>query len=350
MTSAGVAAARSAAAGHRSSHSRQTGSTRATGVCWSITSLTNTAQASMPGRRHGRSRAAVAYQSTMAVPVDAPAMDAPPVGAPRVDAPLTEPPVVWVTESQCAARGGGRGAAAPPGRAGSTTVPGVLHPVGKLPAAVYWRRRLVLLVVVLAVLGGGGWFGYLLVTRHLAHASAASAGTTAASPTGTPALEQVVPSIVALRTPSPPPPTTAKRSAPAAPAPTPGGPCTDAMISVAVRAPATAAVGSKPTFELVVTNTSPVPCVRTLDKGQQELALADAAGHRVWGSNDCFPEASSDTRTLAPHAAVAFPVVWGGLTSEPTCAVARVRPPPGAYALHGRLATKVSAAVPLRLV
>ena len=76
------------------------------------------------------------------------------------------------------------------------------------------------------------------------------------------------------------------------------------MLGVAVRAPPSAAVGSKPTFTLVVTNSSPVPCVRALDKGLQELVLLDAAGHRVWGSNDCFPEASSDRRTLAPGEAV----------------------------------------------
>jgi hypothetical protein len=226
----------------------------------------------------------------------------------------------------------------------------VLHPVGNLPAAVYWRRRLVLLAVLLAVLGGAGWGGYLLVSRHAAGASAAAAATTTASPTETPALEQVVPSIARLRTPTAPPTTTAAtRTAPAAPAPTPGSPCTDAMIGLAVRAPATAVIGSKPTFVLVVTNTSRVPCVRTLDKGQQELVMADTAGHRVWGSNDCFPEAGSDTRTLPPGVPVSFPVVWGGLTSAPGCTAARLQPGPGAYVLRGRLATKLSPAVPIRL-
>jgi hypothetical protein len=244
----------------------------------------------------------------------------------------------------------GSGAPGPPGRAASTTVPGVLHPVGTLPAAVYWRRRLVLLVVLLVVLGGAGWFGYALWSRHLASASAAAAVTSAANLTGTPALEQVVPSLVTLRTPSAPPTTAPKRtSAPLAPAPKPGGPCSDAMISLAVRAPAAVVAASKPTFDLVVTNTSPVPCVRTLDKAQQELLLLDSAGHRVWGSNDCFPAASSDTRTLVPRVAVAFPVIWGGLTSEPTCAAPRTQPKPGAYVLRGRLATKTSPNVPIRL-
>lgn len=225
----------------------------------------------------------------------------------------------------------------------------MLHPVGKLPAAVYWRRRLVLLGVVLAVLAGGGWFGFLLVSRHLTSASAAAAATTAAAPTETPALERVVPSIVSLRTPSAPAATTAKAISPAAPAPKPGGPCTDAMIGVSVHAPASVPVGSKPTFQLVVTNTSPVPCVRTLDKGQQEIVLLDAAGHRVWGSNDCFPEASTDTRTLPPKVSVSFAVVWGGLTSRPGCAAPRTPPAAGAYILRGRLATKMSPDVPIRL-
>src|SRR3712207_8739292 len=50
----------------------------------------------------------------------------------------------------------------------------------------------------------------------------------------------------------------------------------------------------------------------------------------------------SDTRTLAPGESVAFPLVWGGLTSEPTCTAARTAPAPGQYALRGRLDTKTS--------
>ena len=131
--------------------------------------------------------------------------------------------------------------------------------------------------------------------------------------------------------------------------PAAGDPCTDDMISLEVRTPPTVAPGSKPTFELLVANVSAVPCVRTLDKGLQELQLFDSAGTRVWGSNDCFPEASADTRTLAPGEVVAFPVVWGGLTSEPNCAAARSTPAVGAYALRGRLDSKTSADAPLTI-
>jgi len=116
-----------------------------------------------------------------------------------------------------------------------------------------------------------------------------------------------------------------------------------------VHTPGTAAVGSKPTFELLVSNVSAVPCVRALDKGLQELQLLDSAGNRIWGSNDCFPEASADPRTLAPGETVTIPIVWGGLTSEPTCTAPRSNPPAGNYVVRGRLDTKASPDAPLTL-
>ena len=122
------------------------------------------------------------------------------------------------------------------------------------------------------------------------------------------------------------------------------------MIDVQVRPdPASTPVGSKPTFDLVVTNVSPVACVRTLDKGLQEIVLIDAGGNRVWGSNDCFPEASSDVRTLQPGEAVQFPVLWSGLSSAPGCTGDRSTPPPGSYVLRGRLDTKTSLDAPFTL-
>ena len=231
----------------------------------------------------------------------------------------------------------------------------MLHPVGKLPAAVYWRRRLTVLSLLLAVLAGAGYLGFVLLSRGGADATAAAAASTASarSPVRLPALERVVPSFGSLSTPTPPAVLEAEAEAEptqaAAPAPAPGGTCSDDMIGLEVRTPPVVALGSKPTFELLVVNVSDVPCVRTLDKGLQELLLLDGAGARVWGSNDCFPEASTDSRTLAPGETVAFPVLWGGLTSEPTCTAARAAPPAGAYLLRGRLDTKTSADVPLTL-
>jgi hypothetical protein len=224
----------------------------------------------------------------------------------------------------------------------------VLHPVGELSAAVYWRRRLTVLAVLLAILGGLGWLGFALLSGGDDDAAAASARS-AGPAVRLPALERVVPTFDSVSTPTPPAVPVPEAPPPAPPAPAPGDPCSDDMISVEVRTPPTVAVGSKPTFELLVTNVSGVPCVRTLDKGLHEFLLFDAAGTRVWGSNDCFPEAGADTRTLAPGEVVTFPVVWGGLTSEPACAAPRVTPAAGAYVLRGRLDTKTSADVPLTL-
>ena len=228
----------------------------------------------------------------------------------------------------------------------------MLHPVGPLPAAVYWRRRLVVLGLLLAVLGGLGWLTVSLLAGR-SEAGSATAGD-AAQPTELPALERVVPPVSGLRTPgtttaTPPVVDTPPAAAPVPVAPAPGGPCPDDVLGLEVRTPGQVAVGSKPTLELVVVNTSPVPCVRALDKELQELVMADASGARVWGSNDCFPESSDDPRTLQPGETVVVPIVWGGLTSEPTCTAPRTTPAPGSYVVRGRLDTKVSADAPLVL-
>ncbi|WP_369140619.1 MucR family transcriptional regulator [Modestobacter versicolor] len=216
----------------------------------------------------------------------------------------------------------------------------MLHPVGPLPTAVYWRRRLLVLVGVVGVLGGGGWLGATVATGGTSPDDPVVAGATGAAPE--PALEQVVPSLAAVQVPTrgPVDPGTAE---PAAAGRVSGGACGDDMISVGVRAnPSSTAVGSKPTFDLVVTNTSAVPCVRTLDKGLQEIVLLDGSGNRVWGSNDCYPEASSDQRTLQPGESVVFPVLWSGLSSAPGCAAARTTPGAGSYVLRGRLDAAIS--------
>ncbi|WP_091537587.1 MucR family transcriptional regulator [Modestobacter sp. DSM 44400] len=233
----------------------------------------------------------------------------------------------------------------------------MLHPVGPQPAAVYWRRRAVLLGLVVAVLVGGGWLAVAAATGPGSDTSVAAAATReAGSSAATPSLEQVVPSLAAVQVPTPAPSSTpapvpdTTPAPPAAPALVDGGPCTDDMISVDVRPSApTVAVGDKPTLVLVVTNTSPVSCTRALDKGLQEIVLLDGGGGRVWGSNDCFPESSSDVRPLPAGQAVDFPIIWGGLTSEPTCTAPRVAPAPGTYVLRGRLDTKLSADAALNL-
>jgi hypothetical protein len=228
----------------------------------------------------------------------------------------------------------------------------VLHPVGPLPAAVYWRRRLLALVGTVGVLGGGGWLGMAVATGGTEQPGVA-AGARTQEPSAVPALDQVLPSPASVQVPTAAP--TRTSTAPSTPEPQPagpaaGGPCSDDMIAVDVRPQtASAPVGGKPTFDLVVTNVSPVACVRVLDKGLQEIVLLDGAGGRVWGSNDCFPETTADQRTLQPGESAVFPVLWSGLSSAPGCAAERVTPPPGDYVLRGRLDTKPSADAPFTL-
>ncbi|SNS72065.1 hypothetical protein SAMN04488107_3554 [Geodermatophilus saharensis] len=225
----------------------------------------------------------------------------------------------------------------------------MLHPVGPLPAAVYWRRRLLVLLVLLVVLGGGGWLGVSLLTGS-GDTAAAAGSAASSSPVGTPALDRVVPSLAGVQTPTPPPSTTPPApQPPAPPAQEAGAPCGDDVVALEVRTPGSAPSGSAPVLELVVTNTAAVPCTRVLDKQLQEMVLLDAAGARLWGSNDCQPETSSDTRTLAPGEQVVFPLTWSGLTSEPTCTAARVPVAPGSYVVRARLDTKTSPDAPLQI-
>jgi hypothetical protein len=229
----------------------------------------------------------------------------------------------------------------------AVTVRAVLHPVGPLSAAVYWRRRVMVLTLLVAVLGGGGWLGYAAATGSNWRSFTEAAATTTPPPIGTPELEQVVPSLASVRIPTGAATTAdAEASTPAARSTTPSAgpvPCTDDVIRVDVRLPGRVAPGAKPIFELRVANPTHTPCVRVVDKGLQELVILDRAGKRLWGSNDCFPEANHDTRTLAPGEIVSFPVIWSGLTSEPGCAGARVPLLPGAYVVRGRLDTKTTA-------
>ncbi|MGY1806147.1 MucR family transcriptional regulator [Blastococcus sp. SYSU D00669] len=214
----------------------------------------------------------------------------------------------------------------------------MLHPVGPLPAAVYWRRRALVLTLLVSVLGGGGWVGHALATGRFDEGTTTASSTRPApSEPPEPALEQVVPSSVSVLLPGTTPIAPQETGAPAAPEA-----CADAVLAVEVRTPGTAPAGAQATFELVVTNTQATPCVRPLDKQLQEIVLLDAAGARLWGSNDCIPETSSDLRTLAPGEAVSFPVVWSGLTSEPTCTAPRVPPPPGSYVVRARMDTAIS--------
>jgi hypothetical protein len=208
----------------------------------------------------------------------------------------------------------------------------VLHPVGPLPAAIYWRRRALVLTLLLSLCGGGGWLGYALHSRPAGAATTLVAASTAPlRPAPSPALERVTPAVADVLLPPR------------------YGRCADAVIAVRVTAPPTVPAGTPATFGLVVTNTSTSPCLRALDRGLQEVALLDAAGTRVWDSNDCVPLTGSDDRTLTPRQPVSLPMRWNGLTSDPHCAAPPSPPAPGTYVLRARLDTVVAPGIPLSL-
>jgi hypothetical protein len=243
----------------------------------------------------------------------------------------------------------------------------VLHPVGPLPASVYWRRRALALAGVVAVLvtlgsalGGGDG-------RPAAGAPAGGdQSTSPAAPTGTATGSPAEPTPSDSPTGTPPPveqsggepdpgavgggdpgvATTAGQ--PSATSADPG-PCRDSALRLTVQ-PVTPAypVGDMPVIALTVQNVSTATCARDLGPAQQEVLLY-AGTTRLWSSNDCYPGGSRDVQALLPRERATFSVRWSGLSSKPRCAGTRTRVGPGRYRLVGRLGTLRSAAGTLTL-
>jgi hypothetical protein len=242
----------------------------------------------------------------------------------------------------------------------------VLHPVGPLPAPVYWRRRayaaaavLVLLVlgwVALPPGGGGGDRGPATVAAtsfpsagsepptSLAAAPPANdpgrtgdggSGGTAGSGSGIGGGAESAGAAT--------PRTTATATAVASEA------CPDRYLALRVEAgQPTYQVGESPRVNLTVRNVSSEACVRDVGAAQQEVVLM-AKTTRLWSSNDCYPEGEKELRLLPPGGSANFSVVWSGLSSRPRCAGERVRVSAGRYQLVARLGTLVSRRAPLVL-
>jgi hypothetical protein len=128
-------------------------------------------------------------------------------------------------------------------------------------------------------------------------------------------------------------------------------PCTNAMIGVTAEIDQPVhTVGQHPVFRLVITDTSPQPCVRDLDSSRQEIVVWSGDGKvRLWSSNDCGNSGRPDLRTLVPGQPVVFAVTWAGRTSAPGCALPRTVVPAGNYRLVSRLDGDTSPATLFRL-
>lgn len=242
----------------------------------------------------------------------------------------------------------------------AATVVRVLHPVGSLPASVYWRRRAVafaglvaVLLLIWAVLPGGGdgrpqpAAAVGSPTPSLASDEPTSpdpSGLTASPVPNDPGRAADADGSATSGSGTPAAPTTAQ------PAPQPAAkPCTDKQLQLSV-SPAQPAyvVGQAPVLRLQVRNVSPVPCTRDLGAALQEVLVYRGAT-RLWSSNDCYPEGQRNVETMRPGVAETFPVTWSGLTSQPKCAGARTPVGAGSYELVGRLGTLVSARSPMAL-
>jgi len=229
----------------------------------------------------------------------------------------------------------------------------VLHPVGPLPASVYWRRRAAALAAVVAALLAG-WF---------ALGGGDSSPKTAAA-VGSPTPSGGLPSSLAATPPagdrggsgdtggSAGEPATSITAAGTTSAPPPGPPqpCADGALQLRVLPERPAyEVSQQPVIDLVVRNVSAVACVRDLGAAYQEVLLYDGLNRRLWSSNDCYPGGTKDPQVLGPGDSASFSVTWSGLSSRPRCAGERVRVGPGSYSLLGRLGTLVSKRAPIRL-
>jgi hypothetical protein len=228
----------------------------------------------------------------------------------------------------------------------------VLHPVGPLPASVYWRRRMLVSATVVFVLllgwmalSGGG--DSPRDTAAAVGSSTPSGGTPTSLAATPPAGDRGGAGGGAgpAETAAAPDPTPARSSAPPPPQP-----CTDSALQLRVLPERPAyRVGEEPVLDLVVRNVSTVACVRDLGAAHQEVLLYDGRNRRLWSSNDCYPGGTKDPQVLGPGDSASFSVTWSGLSSRPKCAGDRVRVAAGSYTLLGRLGTLVSRRSPIRL-
>lgn len=242
----------------------------------------------------------------------------------------------------------------------------MLHPVGPLPASVYWRRRAVafaavvgLLLLFWAVLPGGGDGGgdraaavgspspsAPATGSDSADASVDPGGLTASPATNDPGRAADTDGSAAGGSGTAPAPTSRQP----APQPTPAPkPCPDAVLRLVV-SPAQPAylVGQAPVLRLQVRNVGTVACTRDLGAALQEVLLYHGTT-RLWSSNDCYPEGERDVEVMQPGVLRSFSVTWSGLSSQPRCAGTRTRVGAGTYALVARLGSLTSPRAPLTL-
>ncbi len=225
----------------------------------------------------------------------------------------------------------------------------VLRPVGPEPAAVYWRRRLVVLLaaaaVVLLLVGGvramtGGGADDASAT---AAESAAKDSEAARDPGSVPGKDggkdggkdaKAQPGTTATAGASAtggPASPTQQSQAPGAAA------CTAKSLQVTATADASSyAKGATPTLGLLIRNVGKEDC--SLDAGSAAVELLIVSGKdRIWSSDDCQKDGTSNVQVLKPGAELASSVKWPMQRSAAGCPADLPAPGAGTYQLTGRV-------------
>lgn len=224
----------------------------------------------------------------------------------------------------------------------------MLHPVGKLPARVYWRRRLVfvgvplvgIVLIAWAALSGGGDRPN---ARNTASTTTKSSGsvlsTTSAQPrdSGSIGVSTTTAKPASSSAGAGSPTSGASRSSSAGSAAAGKGFCGKGDLNVvAGTAKKSFAVRSKPGLYMQVTNTSATSC--KLDIADKHVEWRVYSGDvRFWGSHDCAVQSGANVVTLTAKQSIRLSISWSGLTSAPKCAGTRIAVQAGTYRLYAYL-------------
>jgi hypothetical protein len=225
------------------------------------------------------------------------------------------------------------------------------HPVGRLPAAVYWRRRLIVVAALLAALAlvlyaCSGSSGKKKQPVGTSSPTGAVSTDTAAGPGGSPSSSGATP------------PASADSSAGGSASPSGGvsGGTNGGATGTAGGPPSgTAAPGScqlklslvssshdyingeQPQFSVAVVNGGSADC--TADLGPKSLVLTVFSGSdRVWSTADCGGD-KQDLRALRPSDVQQVSITWPRTRSVPGCAGGNPAAPVGTYYAQATLGT-----------
>jgi hypothetical protein len=242
--------------------------------------------------------------------------------------------------------------------------------VGPLPPAVYWRRRAVVLgalllgVIVLFVSCSGG--GKDPDRGKGASAQFSAPAQTSSTPDDEPSFSDAQPG----GGPSLPDPDdltspgTGTGTGTSAGLGTVGqngdinvtapadGSCSDAEVSVTpVPAATTVKRGTPLEIRLKIKNIGTRTCNRDVGAGAQELYI-DLGAQKIWSSDTCSNANQADVKQMSPGAEREYLVTWNGrMTTKCSGGLAiGPAPNPGQYEVRGRLASKISNPVTLRVV